>query len=147
MDAKNARKSDGGQIAQPRPAMNLLSHHAGSIDAFLPQHTAVALDSTTALPEQAPTTSQEEFVEAQRVFDVLDGSALSISGHQWLVEVFSVSDQAPHRWVQVGVSGDQNYMLTLRLNLGAGAQPAIDALSSWLDRPFEAPLNGVLRIA
>jgi hypothetical protein len=147
MGAKNPRKPDGGQIAQRPLAMNLLTNHAGSIDVFLPQHPAVALDSTTALPERAPATSQEEFVEAQRVFDVLDGSALSISGHQWLVEVFSVSDQAPHRWVQVGVTGDQNYMVTLRLNAGAGAQRALDALSTWLDGPSDAPLNGVLRIA
>jgi hypothetical protein len=98
-------------------------------------------------PHQPPVTTKEEFVEARRVFDALDGHDLYVSGHSWRMEVFSVSDEAQHRWVQLGLSGDQTFMLTLRLNAGAGEQPAIEALSSWLGRPSESPVNQILNVA
>ncbi len=147
MTTRNGTTTDGRQIAASRAAMDLSPNHAGSLDAMVPQARHVALDSTAALPEHPPVTSQEAFVEARRVFDALDGSNLSVSGHQWLVEVFSVSVQAQQRWVQVGLSGDHHFMLTLRLNAGAGAQPALEALSSWLGHSSRTPVNEILNVA
>jgi hypothetical protein len=100
-----------------------------------------------ALPPYQPPVAKEEFVEARRMFDALDGRDLYVSGHHWHMEVFSVSDEAQHRWVQLGLSGDQTFMLTLRLNAGAGEEPAIEALSSWLGRPSDVPANQILNVA
>src|SRR6185436_7284254 len=79
-----------------------------------------------------------EIVEPQRLFEMLDGRDLFVSKHHWLVEVFGVSDQSEHRWVQLRVKGIEQYMLTIRLETGAGPGPAIAALSSWLSDPSEA---------
>ena len=99
------------------------------------QHAPVG---DAAMPIQLRMAKKEEFVEPQRLFEALDGRDLSVSDRHWHLEVFSVTDQAQHRWVQVGLKGDQEFMLTLRLNSGAGAQPCLQALSSWLGDPSEA---------
>jgi len=99
-----------------------------------------------ALPPYQPV-AKEEFVEARREFDALDGRDLCVSGHCWHMEVFSVSDERQHRWIQLGLSGDQTFMLTLRLNAGASDEPAIEALSSWLGKPSETPVNEILNVA
>jgi hypothetical protein len=63
------------------------------------------------------------------------------------VEVFSVSDHADYRWVQVGLDApDDHHMLTLRLESGAGPQSALSALSSWLHDPEKRP-SEVLNVA
>lgn len=100
-----------------------------------------------ALPPYQPLVTKEEFVEARHVFDALDGRDLYVSGHSWRMEVFSVSDEAQHRWVQLGLSGEETFMLTLRLNAGASEEPAIEALSSWLGKPSESPVNQILNVA
>ena len=74
-------------------------------------------------------------MEPNRFFDMLDGRDLLVSDHHWRVEVFSVSDQAQHRWVQVGLKGHHSAMLTIRLEAGSGDQRAIEALSSFLRHP------------
>jgi hypothetical protein len=86
-------------------------------------------------------------MEPGRLFEALDGRELSISGHNWQVEVYSVSDLAPHRWIQLAVKGDQPHMLTLRLEQSAGAQDAVMALSTWLGDPSETQANEILNVA
>ena len=90
---------------------------------------------------------KEQFVAPNRVFEMLDGRELRVSNHHWNVEVYSVSDQAQHRWVQIGLKGEHDYMLTLRLDSGSSGQRAIDTLSSWLRHPSDAQTDQILNVA
>ncbi len=85
-------------------------------------------------------------MDPQSVFELVDGPDLLVSGQRWRAEVFSVSDGAGYRWVQMGLDGPDHYMLTLRLESGAGPQSVISALSSWLHDPEERPIH-VLHVA
>jgi hypothetical protein len=108
----------------------------------------VQVDSRVVTDIQRPVR-RADFVEPQGLFDALDGRELSTPGHRWHVEVFSVSDQAQHRWIQLGLnSGDRPHMLTLRMEPGAGVQHAVMALTSWLGDPAEAQAHAdVLNVA
>jgi hypothetical protein len=86
-------------------------------------------------------------MDAQSTFETLDGRDLFVSHRHWRVEVFSVSDHADHRWVQVGLHGSGDYMLTLRLPAGAGPQSAVSALWSWLQGPIERRPSQILNVA
>jgi hypothetical protein len=100
-----------------------------------------------ALTISGRTVRTEEFMDPQLVFEMLDGPDLFVSGRRWRVEVFSVSDHADYRWVQVGLDApDDHHMLTLRLESGAGPQSALSALSSWLHDPEKRP-SEVLNVA
>ena len=86
-------------------------------------------------------------MDAQHVFEVLDGKVFFVSRRHWSVDVFSVSDQADHRWVQVCVrDGADRHMLTIRLEPGAGSRGAISAIASWLHAPQERA-SQVLNVA
>jgi hypothetical protein len=74
-------------------------------------------------------------VDPDQVFAELDNLELAAGDGHWRVEVFSVTDQEQHRWVQISVVGERDYMLTLRLPAGAGASSAIPALTGWLKEP------------
>lgn len=74
-------------------------------------------------------------VDPDQVFAELDNLEIAAGEGRWRIEVFSVSDQDDHRWVQISVIGERDYMLTLRLPAGAGAESALPALTDWLERP------------
>jgi hypothetical protein len=70
-----------------------------------------------------------------RLFAALDGSEVRTSGHRFYVEVYSVTDQSTGRWVQLGLRGAHEHLITLRLPKQSGLQEATSALSEWLTDP------------
>jgi hypothetical protein len=91
-------------------------------------------------------SSRDDVVHPDRLFVGLDGRALSVAGGDWLVNVFGVSDQAGHRWVQLAVAGSKYYMLTLCLSPGDGVAQALLALSSFLMNPSSSAAAQVLTV-
>jgi hypothetical protein len=72
---------------------------------------------------------------AETVFQALDGRDVTVLGHRWRLEVFSVLELAGRRYVQLSVNGPARYMLTLRMRLDTEARYAIRTLLPWLTRP------------
>lgn len=70
---------------------------------------------------------------------------MSAFGRSWRLQVYSVSDFAGRRWVQLALEGEPHYMLTLNLAMGAGAQRALIALASCLANPADG--IGILNVA
>ncbi len=70
---------------------------------------------------------------------------MTVSGQSWRLSVYSVSDYAGRRWVQLALEGEPHYMLTLNLAMGAGAQRALMALASCLANPTES--GAILHVA
>ncbi len=87
----------------------------------------------------------DRLVHPERLRAGLDGRAVTVSGHSWRVEVYSVLDCAGRRWVQLALEGEPHYMLTLNLVMGAGVQRALLALASCLANPSDP--TGTLNIA
>ena len=81
-----------------------------------------------------------DFVNAEGLFASLDGRDLSASGQQWRIEVFGIADADHDRWIQLAVSGNECYLVTLRLHAGDGAQRAVAALTGWLANPVDDAL-------
>jgi len=70
------------------------------------------------------------------LFAALDGRELNPGSDRFLIEVFSVSDQAGQRWVQLALEGaESRRLLTVRLKTGDSAQHVLLLLSSWLRDP------------
>jgi hypothetical protein len=87
----------------------------------------------------------EQFMRPERLFAALDGRDVTVSGHRWQVGVYSVTDEAGRRWVQLTLNGRPHYMVTLKLAIGDGVGHAVLALSSWLANPSEN--SDVLNVA
>ncbi|HUL72419.1 MAG TPA: hypothetical protein VLT86_04920 [Vicinamibacterales bacterium] len=87
----------------------------------------------------------EPTVRPERLRAGLDGRAVTVSGRNWRIEVYSVSDWSGRRWVQLALEGDPHYMLTLNLSAGAGVQRALAALASCLANPGDA--QGIFNVA
>ena len=80
-------------------------------------------------------------MDANRVFELLDGPSVVVSGRSWRVEVFSVFDDAEHRWIQLALDGPDHYMVTLRLEPGASSDSARLAIESWLENSDSEPFS------
>jgi hypothetical protein len=72
---------------------------------------------------------------SDRLFAALDGSEVRMPGHRFDLQVYSVTDQATGRWVQLGLHGTQEHLVTLCLPSRSGLQEAATALSEWLRDP------------
>jgi hypothetical protein len=70
-----------------------------------------------------------------RVFEALDGRQVQFSGRRWLIEVYSVTDQAGARWVQLGLRGESDRLMTLKLPPGGSERDALEGLGSVLSEP------------
>ena len=87
-------------------------------------------------------------MDMQGLFEALDGREVLSQGNRWRVEVFSISDQAEHRWIELAVRGRQEHLLTLRMPPQTGAQHTLSALISWLGDPWETVVHDdVLNVA
>ncbi|MEO7190118.1 MAG: hypothetical protein ABI051_03610 [Vicinamibacterales bacterium] len=82
---------------------------------------------------------------AERLFTALDGSEVRTSGRRFDLEVYSVTDQQTGRWVQLGLRGLHEHLITLRLPQQSGLQEAAVALSAWLSDP--AHVDEILEVA
>jgi len=72
---------------------------------------------------------------ADRLFAALDGSEVRTLGHRFDLEVYSVTDQSSGRWLQMGLRGLHDHLLTLCLPPKSGIAEATQALSQWLANP------------
>ena len=92
---------------------------------------------------QAASPSQDQGVELERpriedcetLFSTLDGRDLAVMGMQWRIEVFSVCELAGHRYMQLALLGESQFMLTLRVAPRAELQDLIPALLTWVTHP------------
>lgn len=84
------------------------------------------------------TSRRRPSQNADRLFAALDGSEVQTSGCRYDLEVYSVTDQATGRWVQLGLRGTQEHLVTLRLPIESGLSEATTALSRWLSDPAHA---------
>lgn len=74
----------------------------------------------------------DELVSADRLFQDLDGRWFSVSGDRWRAEVYSVFYDGGWRWIQVGLHGAREHMLTLRTSQTSEIRQLIRALAEWL---------------
>jgi hypothetical protein len=102
-----------------------------------------AADDEPSIRQQ--TWERGRFVEPKRVFVALDGREVLVSGRRWRIEVFSVRDVAGRRWIQLALRGKFEQTFTLKLPAGAGARPAVHAVTSRLTNP--SPIGDVLHVA
>ena len=72
---------------------------------------------------------------ADRLFAALDGSEVRTLGHRFDLEVYSVTDQSTGRWMQMGLRGLHDHLVTLCLPKESGISEATRALSLWLANP------------
>lgn len=85
-------------------------------------------------------------VTPEELFAALDGVTISSAKGTCTIEVFSVSDEAGRRWLQLALEGSGHRRhLTLRLKTGDTAQHAVHKLSSWLSNP--AASDDVINVA
>jgi hypothetical protein len=99
---------------------------------------ALPLDIAGALSARYRTFHDEHASAAATpddVFAALDDAEVVMERRHWHLEVFSVSDDAAGRWIQLGMSGAAEHMITVRLEAGASADRAMAAVSSWLTDP------------
>ncbi len=69
------------------------------------------------------------------LFSMLNERELIVLGRRWKIEVFSVCELGGFRYVQLAVSGLEEYMLTLRVGEGVDVRQLIPRLLTWLARP------------
>lgn len=72
---------------------------------------------------------------ADRLFAALDGSEVRALGERFDLEVYSVTDQTTGRWLQMGLRGAHDHLITLCLPPESGIAEATQALSRWLANP------------
>jgi hypothetical protein len=83
--------------------------------------------------------------KTDRLFAALDGSEVRTFGLCFNLEVYSVTDQSTGRWVQLGLRGAHEHLVTLRLPRQSGLREAAIALSEWLADPTH--VGEVLEVA
>jgi hypothetical protein len=71
----------------------------------------------------------------QGLLERIDGIPVTTSGQTWQVEVYSVSDEAGWRWVQLGLRGNPSYSLIVRTIPTEGIEHVLEALTKWLAKP------------
>lgn len=68
----------------------------------------------------------------ERVFEALDGRWFSVSGDHWCAEVYGVLQEGGWRWVQLGLHGAREHIITLRTPEAIGIGQLILSLTAWL---------------
>lgn len=76
-------------------------------------------------PNPASDLLTSGFVDPDELFAELDNMEIAAGECRWRIEVFSISDQEGQRWIQLGVRGTTEHMITLRLQPGAGLADAL----------------------
>jgi hypothetical protein len=71
----------------------------------------------------------------EQLFEALDGQSVSSGGQRWLIEVYSVTELAGARWVQLGLHGEHERSMTLKLPQGGDEREAMEALAAQLAAP------------
>jgi hypothetical protein len=71
----------------------------------------------------------------QTLLERLDGIPVTSLHQTWHTEVYSVSDEAGWRWVQLGLRGTPSYSLIVRTVATEGVEQVLAALKRWLAKP------------
>jgi hypothetical protein len=69
---------------------------------------------------------------AERLYEALDGHTIGARGREWLIEVYSVRQEAEATWLQLALHGESAYSLLVRLAPDEGIKHARAVLISWL---------------
>ena len=69
---------------------------------------------------------------ADELFHALDHAEVTTANTRWELEVFSITDDAGVRWLQLAVDGPVRQMATFRLEFEDGVSEVVSALASWL---------------
>ena len=97
----------------------------------------------TGLPDrttpQVPATTSESNLSAERLFRGLDGCWIAVAGDRWRAEVYGVIQEGGWRWVQLGLHGAREHMITLRTLPSSGVGQLILVLSGWLSGGERGP--------
>jgi hypothetical protein len=128
-------------------------------------HSAVVIGSASTVPRKAMQLVWTNCVDSltsidgerrnrrgnalrhspQVLFEALDGTVIRVDGNEWHLEVFSVLMEAGLAWLQVLLSGEPSYTLTLKLPGHKGVAHVISIITSWLANPAES--SQVLNVA
>ena len=98
--------------------------HAGEVPL---SETDPGRGIVVSFPEPAQA-SRRESTPADTLFAAIDGRSISLCGHVYQLEVYGVTEASGARWLQLGLHGDGERLLTLRLPLGANVSRAMHAL-------------------
>jgi hypothetical protein len=119
-----------------RPAMNKSIGYTGDLaqpwDLQIIPRSGLRVDVSQSPLLSYRTGAQRK---TERLFAALDGSEVLASGRRFDLEVYSVTDQPTGRWVQLGLKGLHDHLVTLRLPRQSGLREATTALSEWLADP------------
>ena len=86
-------------------------------------------------------------MNADRLFEALDGSAIRVGDAEWRLQVFGVIESAGRRWVQLELDGSAHRVLTLSLDHSQGPSDAMTTLSHWLANPTRETSNVLQHVA
>lgn len=128
-------------------------------------HCAVVIGSASTVPPEAmqlvwtngvdslPPTDGERrngrgdaLRDSQQVLsEALDGTVVRVDGNEWHLTVFSVLREAGSTWLQVLLSGERSYTLTLKVPGHKGVAHVTSIITSWLANSAES--SQVLNVA
>ena len=80
------------------------------------------------------------------LLEQLRGRVIDASGGSWRIEVFSIFDDATHRWVQVYLNGPVDRTVLLKLARFADGDDAVSAILYWVQES-SWPHGGVLEVS
>jgi hypothetical protein len=75
----------------------------------------------------------------EHLFNALDGRWITAAGDQWRAEVYGVLEEGGWRWLQVGLHGPRNHMITFRTAPTSAIGEVIQALTAWLSGSDPGP--------
>jgi hypothetical protein len=76
----------------------------------------------------------------------LHGRDIHCWGASWQIDIYSVVDGDPYRWMQIGLSGTERRTVTLKLARFADDVDVVGAIEEWL-RESPWPHGGVLTVS
>lgn len=88
---------------------------------------------------------READLTADELFGALDGRSFSLSHQTWRIAIYSIHDQQPSRWIQVGLGGRPQCSVTLRVAVDASVDEIMETLADSLKRT--SPTDSILSVA
>lgn len=114
----------------------------------VPPQKMVLVWSSNSRVSAHPTQGEVEpsgVADYDRLFEDLNGRAITVAHRRWRIEVYGISEDAGWRFLQLALTGPPERKLTLRIAAIHDATHVIRTISSWLMQPSEA--QSVLSVA